>query len=420
MSAPPRSAGARLCGEERGQITVLVALFMALVLIVGACAVDVGLVYLSFGRFRNATDAAALAGANERQLNAASGTVGAESVVRHILQRHGYVDDAATDFTVTFVTTADGESVKIDAARRQDMYFLRFFGMPQVSFGTATAAAIGGSPLDVVLSVDVTTSMDDVEEEMPVAVKAFVDAVNPSTARPNGPQVSLIVYAGRIGDTQRDGQVAAFLTQDKALLDRLADDTGSGACPLAWPSPQPSFATQSNAADVKDRVCPVSPTSKGSGTYVGNGFELAIEPAYNWSVFSAANGGRPGVKKVLINMTDGNNGAFGKTEAETDAETLVAAANVKRGDDNVSGTSDDVEIYTIFLGSSKFSKDPPKCPAAVLPAGPSAIDTMLINASSSTPGSCDHYFALEKVQVSNLVGLFRTIANEILRSRLIQ
>jgi len=420
LSARPRSASARLCSEERGQITVLVALFMALVLIVGACAVDVGLVYLWFARFRNATDAAALAGANERQLNAASGTVGAEAVVRDILARHGYVDDARTDFTVTFVMTADGETVRIDAVRRHATFFLRYFGMPETSFGFTTRAGIGGTPLDVVLSVDTTNSMVDVQNELPIAVKAFVDQLNPSTATPNGPKVALIAYAGIIGGTQRDGQVATFLTQDKALLDRLADNTGSGTCPSAWPSPQPSFATTSGAPVPSARLCPVHPNG-GSGTYIGNGFELANRPAQSWSVFSAANGGRPGVKKALVNITDGKNNV--PTEAAGDTLTGVAAADVKRGADDVSGTSDDVEIYTIglFGGSeSNFDTNPPLCPAVTVPAGPTTVDTTLIDSSSSTPGSCDHYFPLAKAQVSQLPQIFRTIANQVLRSRLSQ
>lgn len=636
MKPPIGSAQTRLRSEERGQIAVLMALFMALVLIVGACAIDVGLVYLSFARFRNAMDSAALAGVNERQLNPASGTVGAEAVVRDVLQRHGYVDDDMVDIAVAFAAGPTGETVTITAAERRNTYFLRFFGVPQVSFGAATGAGVGGS-VDVVLAVDVTNSMEDVKNELKAATAAFVNQVNPSVTDPNGPKMAYVVFAGRtnapappggqvdqigvssasvadalaitlampleavsgdlllaqigfekgtdivitppagwtlvrrtdngaqvgvavyrrfaggaepldytwsfsnqaqsagailayrgvhattpldgengqatsngaghatpsittthassevvtthvikrattwtapagmtesfdvaapgnvtltasyepqanpgatgartavaadpeVGVAQilalrpadvflnpspnvRDAQVVTFLTNNKSVLTKIADNTGPGPCPSVWPSPQPVFATTSTASTPTKRVCPTKPFG-GTGTYVGNGFEMTIEPNYSWSLFHKDYGGRAGVKKALVVMTDGANNFGGVSEAEADAATVTAATAVKRGTDSESGNADDVEIYTVGLygsGESNFTSNPPLCPAATIPTLPSTIDTMMISASSSTPGSCDHYYPLNKAQAAQLPQLLITIANSISRSRL--
>jgi Flp pilus assembly protein TadG len=636
LSGSVRCAGTRLRSEERGQIAVLMALFMALVLIVGACAIDVGLVYLSFARFRNAMDAAALAGVNERQLNPASGTAGAEAVVRDVLQRHGYVDDTMVDIAVAFSMGASGETLTITAAERRDTFFLRFFGVPQVSFGAATGAGVGGS-IDVVLAVDVTNSMEDVKNELKAATAAFVNQVNPSVTDPNGPKMAYVVFAGRMsgsapaggvvsqvgvssasaadasaltlavplgvvsgnlllaqigfekgsdivitppvgwtlvrrtnngadvgvavyrrfagaaepadygwnfniqtqsagailaysgvhatnaldgeagqatsngaghatpsittthassqvvtthvikrattwtapagmtesfdvastgnvtltasyepqanpgatgartavaGDPEvgvaqilalrpvdefldpspnlRDAQVAAHLTNNKSVLTKIADNTGPGPCPNVWPVPQPVFATRSAVPLPTNRVCATRP-SGGSGTYVGNGFEMAVEPTYAWSLFSTANGGRTGVKKALVVMSDGANNFSGISEAEADAATVAAAQAAKRGTDSIAGTADDVEIFTVGLygsGESNFTTNPPKCPAAAIPAGATTIDTMMISSSSSTPGSCDHYYPLNKAQALQLPQLMITIANSISRSRL--
>jgi len=97
---------------------------------------------------------------------------------------------------------------------------------------------------------------------------------------------------------------------------------------------------------------------------------------------------------------------------------------VKPGGDGVIGTSDDVEIYTIGFfdtgtDASNFATSPtPLCPAAVIPPNPSTNDTELISASTSKPGSCDHYYPLNKNNSSNLPTLLTTVANQILRARL--
>ena len=53
-----------------------------------------------------------------------------------------------------------------------------------------------------------------------------------------------------------------------------------------------------------------------------------------------------------------------------------------------------------------------------MPGTASAIDTLLRNVSSSSPGTCDHYFPIKKTE--DLPQLFRTLASTIARGRLTQ
>ncbi len=418
--------------DDHGQMAFLAAVLMMFVIVVGGLVVDYGLVYLQAAHFRNAVDAAALAGANERQLNPAGGTDTAQAAVLSYLALHGYVPDSRTSISVSFPPPPPGskqQTVRVQATRTSPTKFMRLVGVGSVTFGQETAAEVGGNAVDVVLSMDITNSMAPQMSEMRVAVRGFLDQLNPRTSDPNGPQVALTVFNGMnlprsrpLTPGGRVVQVATHLTQDYQLLTKIADNTGSAACPSAWPSPQPFFADTTRI--IADRICPLQ-ANGGSGTYVGNGFEIALQPASSWNMWAASNGGRPNAKKVLVLITDGTNNAAPIPVSDLDADTVAAANAVKAGWDGVMGTNDDVEVFTIGFfntaeDASAFATNPPLCPAPIVPPGASSNDSELIAASSSTPGSCDHYYALNKSQATQLPALFTTIATRILRGRLSQ
>lgn len=419
--------------DERGQVAVLSALLMTVVLIVGGFAVDYGVVYLEAARFRHAVDAAALAGASERQLNAAGGTAAAEAVVMSYLARHGYAPDAETAVTVSF---PDATSVQVDTERSQRTYFLRSAGIDSVAFGHQTVATIGGNKLDVVLAIDITYSMFDQVAELRQAAAAFIDQLDPGPDQPNGPQVAVVVYQGMrtpnrsLPAGNRNVKVATHLTNDQGLLKKILDGSGASACPTSWPVSQPAFSNPSFPFGFPFNtpawaICPLK--ALGMNTYVGNGFDMALRPDQGWDIWSAANGGRTDAKKVLVLITDGTNNIPPLAVPDLNTDTLAAAATVKLGPDQDSGTADDVEIFTIGLydpavDPSSFVTDPPLCPAPVVPASPAPTsnDLLLIGSSSSSAGSCDHYYPLHKDKVADLPEIFTTIATRILRARLSQ
>ncbi|MFN8523136.1 MAG: TadE/TadG family type IV pilus assembly protein [Chloroflexota bacterium] len=185
-------------------------------------------------------------------------------------------------------------------------------------------------------------------------------------------------------------------------------------------------------------------------------------PTYH--AWSTAQGGRNDAatvgmaKKILVMMTDGINNATNlpsspaataipftylntsgtpttgsATNSSYDNEVQGLAARLKKGPDNVSGTEDDVEIYVVgFLctptmdpGNTDCASNivnagtPYKCPGATWPTtspAPSGIDSVLRNVSSSTSGTCDHYFPISKTD--DLPQLFKVIAGAIARGKL--
>src|SRR5437870_6154757 len=421
----------RFVREEHGQMFAMAALLFTLILLVGGFAADYGTTYLANSKFRNASDAAALAGANERQRNPGGGEAAVRTVALQYLALHGYVPDSKTTITVTLVPAGAGgpETVRVETTRAQPTFFLRLIGISKVDFAATTEAQNGGGILDVVLSQDITGSMTDQMPYAVQAVRAFLDKINPSTNNPNGPQLALAVFHGAGGNSleftpgSRDVQVATFLTQDYAKLSKIIDNTAGAACPSTWPTPQPAWADSSPATS--SEICQLKAMHHSSSTYVGNGFEVAYVPntgTNHYDLWAPALGGRPGAKKVLVVVTDGSNTAPAATRAQEDGAAVSAANAVKLGPDGVIGTSDGLEIYTIgFFDTSSDDSNcatspTPKCPAAVIPSspGPSQNDSELISASSSKPGSCDHYYPLNKNNSSNLPTLLTTVANQIL------
>lgn len=226
-------------------------------------------------------------------------------------------------------------------------------------------------------------------------------------------------------------------------------------------------------------ACPLhqDPQDGTSGTFIRNGITAAFVPSvwspYDyknepWDAFSAQHGGRdgsdgtPAAHRVLVVMTDGTNtiepippgsactlnsngdsaepqncAASGRVSfarydpghmsTEADPATINAANAAKLGPDGQQNTADDIEIYTIgFYGggeSGLTSGSTPLCPATVLtPAIQSQMkpaDQLLLSVSSSTSGSCDHYFPVAK-SAQGLSSIFSSIAGRIKHAQLVK
>src|SRR2546422_4656968 len=152
----------------------MAAVLFTLILLVGGLSADYGTTYLAHSKFRNASDAAALAGANERQRNPAGGEAAVRTAALGYLALHDYVPDAQTTITVTLVPGAV-ETVRVETTRAQPTFFLRLIGISTVNFAATTEAQNGGGFLDVVLSLDITASMAPQMTDMRLAVRAFLD-----------------------------------------------------------------------------------------------------------------------------------------------------------------------------------------------------------------------------------------------------
>ncbi len=134
----PRSRPAvrRLWSSESGQVAILTALLMTVLLSVGALVVDTGTAYKGRRDLQNAADAAALAGVME--IAEDRGTAAAESSALDYVAKN--LGDALGATTVSFPQAGQ---VKVEIAASRDTYFARIFGVESVSVRASATAASG-------------------------------------------------------------------------------------------------------------------------------------------------------------------------------------------------------------------------------------------------------------------------------------
>jgi Flp pilus assembly protein TadG len=280
----------------------------------------------------------------------------------------------------------------------------------------------------------------------------------------SGPGDTFIDLNGPSGSEYRtpctdDKSVLTNLTYDKARLIKIADDSGGGTCPggvssfacplVSWrytaPDQSGAGRTPSSGLRYNGSVLLGGPGPQYTGTKLPNGVSVVNDTGgtgyYAWST---ANGGRNNAsgegtaRKVLVMMTDGYNELWPSVGhplgsgavAAWSTEVVTRANALKLGADGVGGTPDDVEIYTIGFFCAPYGSQswctsrladtsaPHPCPGGAMPGTASSVDTLLRDVSSSSPGTCDHYFPIKKTE--DLPTLFRNLAGTIARGRLTQ
>jgi len=278
----------------------------------------------------------------------------------------------------------------------------------------------------------------------------------------NGPEVNHHLSGGDTNSEytspcSRDQTVVSNLTQNKANLIKIADGSGAGSCPtgmssvacplVSWrytnPPVKTGWGTPTTVLGLQDGGSSTS-WYQMTGTRLDNSLNVVSNGSYY--AWSTANGGRndpltTGVaRKVLVIMTDGfsESGDYGipvsaGTPSSWDTAATTAAASLKLGPDGTAGTTDDVEIYVVGFYCTPYSTGgtgwcasriadsslPHACPGpnyASISPSPSTVDNLLKNISSSSTGTCDHYFPIKKTE--DLPQLFRVMAGSIARGRL--
>lgn len=498
---PGGAAGRRHVRREPGQIFILFALFLvALLLLVGG-AIDMADAIAEDARMQNALDAASLAGSQALSgaldKPAATAVAIAQATATEYLALNGYTDGGNTSVTFAFPTSTPRpastpssvrEHVQINLQKTKPTYFWPLIGVDSLTMrGSASARAARGMT-DVMLSLDVTGSMDVTGNIPPLrdAVEAFANQVEMNASDAGGTKVGLARFAGvkclwdrnsplpgdndntldlsanastneYVGPCEKDMTLLQGLTLDPAPLKKLAKNSpASGTCPNSIPTSMACPLQHWEYAAVRVAGQGTGAPGGGAPTYTGtriaNGIDVVATP-YAWST---VNGGRNAsvsdpsgsvwARKVLVLMTDGQNEAYpdpglpaSAGVSQWDNELRTAAAALKPGP-NASITEDDVEIFVVGYFCTPYSSSttaiPGKwcksqiaaqsqalraCPGPTWPpAGvtPSAIDNLLVEASSSTPGTCDHYFPLQKTE--DLPSLFAQLASRISRGRLTQ
>jgi Flp pilus assembly protein TadG len=276
-----------------------------------------------------------------------------------------------------------------------------------------------------------------------------------------------------------DATVLSNLTLNQTNLNNIANGT-AGACPSGVPTTEAcplqhhpyilGTATYHNGSSTQNSsnfpyytgtkepnaICAVMPNDALSP-------EIPNAISTNGFAWSTANGARNGsgnaqARRVLVIMTDGQDEAwpstgvapnqtdyaFPESPASNYDSTFQTLANHLKASNPDGNGGPGVEIYVVGYfctdgGSFQSNTYPPNnfcqsqiaytaspraCPgppgAAIPPSSQlSAVDQMLINVSSSSPGTCDHYIPLSKAD-KTLPTVFTQLAGTISRGRLTQ
>jgi Flp pilus assembly protein TadG len=527
--------------RETGQILVLFAVFLVILMVLAGSAYDYASIVVDDARLQNAVDAAVLAGsdslAQNSSLPAGTPVAIAQATAQAYLAANGVATATpGTNVTMAFPTStplpgatppAVVENMSLSVTRRHATAFWPLVGLPSVTMNDAGAAHAAHNMVDVMLSIDTTGSLvlsnnlQDLTGGLPGyggttvqdAVAAFITQMNPTTGDPRGARIGIGRYAGvkcTWVDANANGVMDVYsgsspaseyrrpcsdddtlltpLTDNKQLLLTIANNSGSASCPAAangygcpiqhrpWSVPGGPGLYQDGSATFPYSAAPYFTGTKEPNAIclVNPGDALCSEsPAALSSqgfAWSTANGGRncpsfpcssanasQQARRVHIIMTDGQDEAWPTSYAapgnpdpafpesipgyDTNFKTL--ASNIKANPAPDGGPP--VEVFVIgyfcsgppgvgpnsydpsqyppsdFCQSKLAYTSPPRaCPGPSYTPGAtgSPVDDLLVRVSSSTPGSCDHYFPMSKNE--SLAKLFQNLAGTISRGQLIQ
>jgi Flp pilus assembly protein TadG len=165
----------RILGDQRGQVLPLAAFMMISMMGMGALSIDFGRAYVSFHQLQGATDAAALAGA--QQLPSTSATTVAANYGAGSGDYNSYnwmqgVQVTATAYCSTTLKgwglpctgATDANALKVTETFNVPTYFARLFGINSIPISSTAVAAMNGSaPYNIAIIVDTTESMNTID-----------------------------------------------------------------------------------------------------------------------------------------------------------------------------------------------------------------------------------------------------------------
>lgn len=448
MATMKTTTGRRARDDEQGQIIVLFALAIVVIMALAALAIDIGVLRNANQNLWNSLDAGALAGAP-----LLPDTVAAEATALQYADAN-YPGGLPASVTVSFrcvigsvagaprlsdvpgmcdpgpspvwscnakICTAvcvpafgiSCNSIVLEGTATVPYLFGRAVGVDQGTTQPVTSAACKGAcgtkapePVDLVVVVDRTSSMSGVDTaNAKVAADAVRKAYNPAE------------------------QWIGF--------GMLGPSLSGGSCITR---PDTVIGTAIMGADL-DRWIPIGLTGVGSPNQqnYGPGSDLATAiscytnssvgtdltdplPAAAWEL---THNGRPGVTKGIILMSDGqpNNSTTPDAQNKYCAQSAAAAAAVK-------AMPEDIQIFTVGFGLD--GSNDALCPdTAGTWNGKKATELLADMATDSVDNGCpgtsnddgDHFFCIPKTAgaSTNLANLFKQAANELVGgTRLIQ
>ena len=162
MHTPPR--------REPGQILLLSALMMVVLLVIAGSAYDYASLVSEREQLQNAVDSATLAGANSLSSNAlipnGTAVVVAEATAREYLRRDGFATQTpGTTISFTFPTSTPvagstpssvRENIVLNVTKNHPTYFWQIVGLGNIPLPGSGSATSARGMVDVMLSLDTT------------------------------------------------------------------------------------------------------------------------------------------------------------------------------------------------------------------------------------------------------------------------
>lgn len=405
MQLSLRSACTRGLRRQSGQALVQMALIMTTLFGMIGAGIDWGNAIIEDARLQHASDAAALAGVRALVGNQSAGTTAAETAATNYLTMHGYTHGANTRVNINFSSsmgTSFMDTITVVVDHTKPTMFWKMMGIETTSSRGRSVARPGAALVDVMLSLDLTGSMESSGTndlaQLRQAVVDFINQLDPNPDNPYGPKLGISRFAGKYCSWNRNGDgdskvdlwspggefvtpcyddktVLTNLTFDKAKLLKIANNSGTGTCP-AGVSPFGCPLDVVQKYPVQTNGTPTTPTNwhcnnsncgslpANTGTKLPNGISVANNASYH--AWATANGGRNGAgtdpyaRKVLVMMTDGvneviSNDPQGESASTWNADVVTYANALKPGPDGIAGNSDDVEVYVVGFFCTPYS-----------------------------------------------------------------
>ena len=170
----------QLIGEERGQTLPLMSFMLVTMLGMAALSVDFGRAFVSYRQLQSATDAAALAGAQQLPSTSAATVAANYSAGGGDYNAYHWMSGVQVTATAYCSTVAQGwglpcigtagsggttaNVLKVTETFNSPTFFARLFGINSIPLATtATAAMNGAAPWNIAIIVDTTVSMGTID-----------------------------------------------------------------------------------------------------------------------------------------------------------------------------------------------------------------------------------------------------------------
>lgn len=184
----------KLLSTSDGQIILVVAISLVVILALVGLALDIGIAYGVKAKLNAAVDAAALAACRAKASGADDAASSAAAAnFFHANFPKGYLGVSAVADPTTATATVNGEwVVTVTATADSPAHFARVLGWEHF---TVNALAEAGKPsLDLAFVIDTTASMSGVFSEVKLQAEAFVNKFNENTDR-----IALVPFATGVG-----------------------------------------------------------------------------------------------------------------------------------------------------------------------------------------------------------------------------